>query len=88
MTRTEAEAILSRFAGRRVIVVGDLMADVHIWGSAARVSPEAPVLVVDAERETFVPGGAANVAHQLLAFGALVCVAGAVGADMDDIRYE
>ncbi len=81
MTRAEAEAILARFENRRVLVVGDLMADAHIWGHAARVSPEAPVLVVEAERETFVPGGAANVAHQLVAFGAKVVVAGVVGDD-------
>lgn len=81
MNRQRAETILGRFVGRRVLVVGDLMVDEHIWGHVARVSPEAPVLVVDAERHTFVPGGAANVAHQLQAFGAHVLVAGVVGED-------
>ncbi len=82
LTRLAAQSILDRFAGRRVIVVGDLMADEHIWGHVHRVSPEAPVLVVDVESETFVPGGAANAANQLRAFGAEVVLAGAVGADV------
>ncbi len=81
MTRSEALAIISRFGERRVLVVGDLMADEHIWGHVHRVSPEAPVLVVDVEEETFVPGGAANAANQLRAFGADVVLAGVVGAD-------
>ena len=81
MTRQQAEKIIARFAGRRVLVVGDLMADEHIWGHVHRVSPEAPVLVVDVEEETFVPGGAANAANQLRAFGADVVLAGVVGAD-------
>ena len=81
MTRTEAQQIIARFAGRRVLVVGDLMTDEHIWGHVSRVSPEAPVLVVDVDRESSVPGGAANAANQLAAFGAAVTVAGVIGAD-------
>ncbi|MBC8137397.1 MAG: D-glycero-beta-D-manno-heptose-7-phosphate kinase [Fibrella sp.] len=81
MIRQQAEAIIARFEARRVLVVGDLMADEHIWGHVHRVSPEAPVLVVDVEEETFVPGGAANAANQLRAFGAHVVLAGVVGAD-------
>jgi len=81
MKRSEAEAILAKFAGKRVLVVGDLMVDEYIWGHVGRVSPEAPVLVVDAHRESFVPGGAANVANQLGALGATVVVAGVVGED-------
>lgn len=81
LTRSEADAILTRFSGLRVLVVGDLMADEYVRGSASRVSPEAPVLVLDALEESFVPGGAANVAAQLLTLGARVMVAGAVGAD-------
>lgn len=73
--------LIDQFPGRRVLVVGDLMADEHIWGHVNRISPEAPVPVVEVERETFVPGGAANAANQLLAFDATVLVAGVVGAD-------
>lgn len=88
LSRAQAEAILARFLGKRVLVVGDLMVDEHVWGNAARVSPEAPVLVVEAQRQTFVPGGAANVANQLLAFGAYVMVAGVVGDDADGRRLR
>jgi len=88
MNREQVNSILARFDGLRVLVIGDLMADVHVWGHAGRVSPEAPVLVVDVERETFVPGGAANVAHQLRAFGAEVVVAGSVGADDSGERLK
>jgi D-beta-D-heptose 7-phosphate kinase/D-beta-D-heptose 1-phosphate adenosyltransferase len=81
MTREQAQRILSRFDGLRVLVVGDLMIDEYVWGHASRISPEAPVLVLDAAHETFVPGGAANVAKQLVDLGASVAVAGAVGED-------
>ncbi|MDX1932516.1 MAG: PfkB family carbohydrate kinase [Capsulimonadales bacterium] len=88
MRRVEAEAILERFANKRVLVVGDLMADEFVRGHASRISPEAPVLVLDAVEESFVPGGAANVAAQLLAFGAEVVVAGVVGDDATGNRLR
>ena len=81
MNRTDAERILDQFAGKRVLVVGDLMVDEYIWGHVGRVSPEAPVLVVDVQKESFVPGGAANVANQLRALEASVIVAGVIGED-------
>jgi D-beta-D-heptose 7-phosphate kinase/D-beta-D-heptose 1-phosphate adenosyltransferase len=71
-----------RTAGRtRVLVVGDVMLDQFIWGSVARISPEAPVPVVDFERESYMPGGAANVARNLTALGANTDLFGAVGRD-------
>ena len=81
MNRTDAGHILDQFAGKRVLVVGDLMVDEYIWGHVGRVSPEAPVLVVDVQKESFVPGGAANVANQLRALEASVIVAGVIGED-------
>lgn len=81
MNREQAETILARFSGKRVLVVGDLMVDEYVWGQVNRVSPEAPVLVVDAESHTFVPGGAANVVHNLRALGAETVVAGVIGRD-------
>ena len=68
-------------AAPRVLVVGDLMADHYLWGRAERISPEAPVQVLDVERETEVPGGAGNVVANLLALGAQVLVASVVGDD-------
>jgi D-beta-D-heptose 7-phosphate kinase/D-beta-D-heptose 1-phosphate adenosyltransferase len=65
----------------RVLVVGDVMLDHFIWGSVVRISPEAPVPVVDFERESFMPGGAANVARNLTALGVHTELFGAVGRD-------
>jgi D-glycero-beta-D-manno-heptose-7-phosphate kinase len=65
----------------RILVVGDLMLDQFIWGSVARISPEAPVPVVDFERESFMPGGAANVARNLTALQVNTELFGATGHD-------
>jgi D-beta-D-heptose 7-phosphate kinase/D-beta-D-heptose 1-phosphate adenosyltransferase len=76
-----ANTLISRFANRRVLVVGDVMLDRFIVGSVTRISPEAPVPVVRFESEYVRLGGAANVAHNLAAFGANVVMVGVVGAD-------
>src|SRR5262245_49775584 len=86
MTRTKLSAarvrqILAHAAQRPVLVVGDVMLDHFIWGSVARISPEAPVPVVDFERENFMPGGAANVARNLAACQAPTELFGVVGHD-------
>ncbi len=65
----------------QVLVVGDVMLDQFLWGSVARISPEAPVPVVDFQRESFMPGGAANVARNLTALGVSTELFGAVGQD-------
>ena len=75
-----AERIRS-FRGRRVLVVGDVILDRYLWGRATRVSPEAPVLVVDIEREELRLGGAANVAHNVKSLGANPVLIGAIGDD-------
>ena len=73
--------ILAEASRTRVLVVGDAMLDHFIWGSVARISPEAPVPVVDFERESFMPGGAANVARNLTALQVPTELLGAVGRD-------
>jgi D-glycero-beta-D-manno-heptose-7-phosphate kinase len=73
--------ILTSAARTRVLVVGDVMLDQFLWGSVARISPEAPVPVVDFERESFMPGGAANVARNLTALQAPTELFGVVGHD-------
>ena len=76
---------LTRFAkvlrGRRIGVAGDFMLDRYVWGSAMRLSPEAPVPVVDFANESQVLGGAGNVATNLAALGATVFPFGVVGED-------
>ncbi len=73
--------IVSRFRGKNILVVGDLILDHHISGGVERVSPEAPVPVVWANKENFVPGGAANVGLNLNALGARVSLCGVIGKD-------
>ncbi|HNQ91078.1 MAG TPA: D-glycero-beta-D-manno-heptose-7-phosphate kinase [Verrucomicrobiota bacterium] len=65
----------------RILVVGDVMLDQFLWGRVNRISPEAPVPVVDFDRESFMPGGAANVARNLTALGAEARLVTVVGAD-------
>ena len=79
--RSEFDAILSRFSARRVVVLGDVVLDRYWWGEATRLSPEAPVPVVLAQRSTTRPGGAANVAANLVALGAKVELFGVIGTD-------
>lgn len=64
-----------------ILVIGDLMIDHYLWGGCERISPEAPVQVVDIARETTVLGGAGNVINNLVALGAKVSVSGVIGDD-------
>ena len=73
--------ILSAAAKTRALVVGDAMLDHFVWGSVGRISPEAPVPVVDFNRESFIPGGAANVARNLAALNVPTELFGIVGRD-------
>jgi D-beta-D-heptose 7-phosphate kinase/D-beta-D-heptose 1-phosphate adenosyltransferase len=73
--------IIKRFKGCRVLVVGDLILDCYIWGRVTRISPEAPVPVVDVEENTFALGGAANVAANIVSLGGSATVVGIVGSD-------
>jgi len=81
MFRSRAELLLNAFSGRRIVVVGDVMLDEYIWGQVNRISPEAPVMVVDAQRYSNVPGGAANVVNNLCALGATGSIVGTAGSD-------
>lgn len=73
--------IVSKFHEARILVIGDLILDQYIMGDVDRVSPEAPVPVVWAKKRVYIPGGAANVANNISAFGARVCLAGVAGMD-------
>src|SRR5438270_911537 len=72
----------------RVLVVGDVMLDRYIWGSAERISQEAPVVLLRADRKEERLGGASSVATMLHALGAKVAVAGIVGSDGDATRIR
>lgn len=74
-------ALLRRLAGGRVLVLGDLMLDEFVWGKVARISPEAPVPVVEIVRRSFHVGGAGNVAANVRALGGQAVLAGVVGND-------
>lgn len=73
---------LARFTGAKVLVVGDIILDHFLWGSVSRISPEAPVPVVNVTRENMMLGGAANVLHNLYALGAKASLCGVIGNDV------
>jgi D-beta-D-heptose 7-phosphate kinase/D-beta-D-heptose 1-phosphate adenosyltransferase len=81
--RTVVETLFAHSARIRCLVVGDLMLDEYLWGRADRISPEAPVQVVDVIREELRLGGAGNVVHNLAALGAQVSVCSVVGDDQN-----
>lgn len=78
--------LAARFPELRILVIGDLMLDEFIWGKVSRISPEAPVPVVDVSSESYYPGGAANVARNLREFSAQVGVMGLAGDDAAGAR--
>jgi D-glycero-beta-D-manno-heptose-7-phosphate kinase len=81
MTPDQLRDILKRFTQQKIVVVGDVMLDHFLWGKVSRISPEAPVPVVEITRESYFPGGAANVARNLRALGAAARIVGVLGAD-------
>lgn len=81
MSPAGATARIKDFAGRRVVVVGDLMLDEFVRGDVARISPEAPVPILEVTERTSTPGGAANAAMNVASLGGRVKLVGVVGAD-------
>ena len=86
ITRERAQQLADAFEGKRIVVLGDLMLDEFIWGRVRRISPEAPVPVVEVERHTLALGGAGNVVSNLVALGASPIPVGVVGDDPDAER--
>ena len=74
-------SLFGAFTGKRIAVVGDLMLDRYFWGSVARISPEAPVPVVEVESESTRLGGAANVANNVASLGGIPLMLGVIGDD-------
>ncbi len=73
--------IFKKISRTGILVIGDLMVDQYIWGKVRRISPEAPVPVVEVTEENLLLGGAANVAHNILSLGGKVFIAGTIGRD-------
>lgn len=81
MNLPSVRRLVQRFSSLKALVIGDLMLDHYVWGAVTRISPEAPVPVVDVAKESEMPGGAGNVAVNLAALGAEVYVTGLLGND-------
>ena len=81
LTPTRLGPLLRKISRLRILVVGDVMLDRYIWGDATRISPEAPVPVIDIDRETWTAGGAGNVGLNIASLGARCTVAGYFGED-------
>ncbi len=81
LSRHDASGILESIRNRKIVVLGDLMLDEFVWGDVTRISPEAPVPVVEIRRESVHLGGAGNVLANLVALEAQACVIGVVGND-------
>jgi D-beta-D-heptose 7-phosphate kinase/D-beta-D-heptose 1-phosphate adenosyltransferase len=88
LTRERAKKLTGDFEGKRIVVLGDVMLDEFIWGRVRRISPEAPVPVVEVERQTLALGGAGNVVSNLVALGASAAPLGIVGDDLDAERLR
>ncbi|MBI2135318.1 D-glycero-beta-D-manno-heptose-7-phosphate kinase [Candidatus Woesearchaeota archaeon] len=73
--------IIGNFKNKNILVIGDVMLDKYIWGDVERISPEAPVQIVEVTDESYSPGGAANVANNIAALGSKVIMVGIVGND-------
>ncbi len=81
IARERAREIISNFKNKKILVIGDLILDKYLWGDVERISPEAPVPVVDVKKETINLGGACNVAWNISSLGAQSYIVGVVGKD-------
>ena len=81
MDKEKLLRIIEQFGNKKILVIGDVMLDKYIWGEVSRVSPEAPVQVVKVEKESYAPGGAANVASNVASLNGATYMIGLVGED-------
>jgi rfaE bifunctional protein kinase chain/domain len=88
--RERLRALLGLFKGKRVLVLGDCMLDQYLWGSATRISPEAPVMVVEQVDTTYAAGGASNVAVNIVAMEGQATIVSVIGDDLmgEQLRRE
>jgi D-beta-D-heptose 7-phosphate kinase/D-beta-D-heptose 1-phosphate adenosyltransferase len=88
MIQEAIKRFLARAPAVKILVAGDVMLDAYVSGSASRISPEAPVPVVSVARRRYLPGGAANVAANIVALGSTVMLAGVTGVDESAVRLR
>src|SRR5437868_15536393 len=88
MERDRLGRLLDRFAGKRVVVIGDCMLDEYLWGRVNRVSPEAPVQVVEQIETTYAAGGASNVAVNIVAMEGAASIVAVAGDDTMGARLR
>ncbi|OGC10161.1 hypothetical protein A3J90_04140 [candidate division WOR-1 bacterium RIFOXYC2_FULL_37_10] len=88
MLETHLKNILPRFKGKKVLIIGDLMLDEHIWSKVSRISPEAPVVVADVARISHVPGGSGNVAANISALSGIPYLVSTIGDDSSGIKLS
>jgi D-beta-D-heptose 7-phosphate kinase/D-beta-D-heptose 1-phosphate adenosyltransferase len=88
LSLARVKRLLGAAARTRVLVMGDLMLDQFIWGRVTRISPEAPVPVLEFERESYMPGGAANVARNLASLGIQTTLFGVTGKDAAAVQLK
>ena len=88
MTEASIASILDAFPRQRLLVIGDVMLDENLWGEVRRISPEAPVPVVELHRQTCEPGGAANTAANAVGLGGMALLGGVVGEDEAAVRLR
>lgn len=81
VTKRRALEIITKFPKSSVLVIGDIMIDHFIWGNVTRISPEAPVPVVEVKSDNYMLGGCANVVNNIFSLGGKVYVTGAIGND-------
>jgi rfaE bifunctional protein kinase chain/domain len=87
-SKTNLQQILDEFTTKKILIVGDVMVDEYLWGTVSRISPEAPVQVVQCTEREHRMGGAANVAINIRSFGALPIMCSVIGRDETGIIYK
>ncbi|MBW7859462.1 MAG: hypothetical protein H3C43_14500, partial [Leptonema sp. (in: Bacteria)] len=85
-TNPNFQELIHRFQDQRILVIGDFMLDEYIFGQVERISPEAPVPVVEERNRNWVPGGAGNVVSNLRSLGAKVTACGVIGSDIEAVK--
>jgi len=88
MEKARFAELVSNFKGKKILVIGDLMLDEYLWGGVSRISPEAPVPIVEVTSESIRPGGAANVANNIAALGGKAVLVGVLGRDVAGKRLR